>query len=228
MKYFKREITQMPTKAIIEINEDYYYYPKNLRSKSQYMLWAFSDCVLIVAILLTCSLIWYGTRFHFLLAIPVGVAFITARIDDVNILTRIKELFAFMFKPNIFKNNNKPNSSQKLLGSKYISEDGIYFTDAGRYVMWNVEPINLSVLSSGAISMLINQMTSVLIQCPDLEIIAMDTARSLDENIAFLKKRIEVETNPAVKKLYEEFLGEPGSHKAHELLHTTYVKRTIN
>ena len=31
--------------------------------------------------------------------------------------------------------------------------------------------------------------------------------------------------NPAIKKLYEEFLGEPGSHKAHELLHTTYHKR---
>lgn len=34
--------------------------------------------------------------------------------------------------------------------------------------------------------------------------------------------------NPAIKKLYEEYLGEPGSHKAHELLHTTYVKRKIN
>lgn len=34
--------------------------------------------------------------------------------------------------------------------------------------------------------------------------------------------------NPAIKKLYEEYLGEPGSHKAHETLHTTYVKRTIN
>lgn len=34
--------------------------------------------------------------------------------------------------------------------------------------------------------------------------------------------------NPAIKKLYEEYLGEPGGHKAHELLHTTYVKRTIN
>ena len=34
--------------------------------------------------------------------------------------------------------------------------------------------------------------------------------------------------NPSVKRLYEEFLGEPGSHKAHEILHTTYVKRTIN
>ncbi len=31
--------------------------------------------------------------------------------------------------------------------------------------------------------------------------------------------------NPVVKKCYEEFLGEPGSHKAHEILHTTYVKR---
>lgn len=28
--------------------------------------------------------------------------------------------------------------------------------------------------------------------------------------------------NPEIKKLYEEFLKEPGSHKSHELLHTTY------
>jgi NADH-quinone oxidoreductase subunit G len=28
--------------------------------------------------------------------------------------------------------------------------------------------------------------------------------------------------NPSIKKLYDEFLGEPGSHKAHELLHTEY------
>jgi NADH-quinone oxidoreductase subunit G len=28
--------------------------------------------------------------------------------------------------------------------------------------------------------------------------------------------------NPSVVKLYEEFLGEPGGHKAHELLHTQY------
>ena len=33
--------------------------------------------------------------------------------------------------------------------------------------------------------------------------------------------------NPAVKALYEEFLGKPNSHKAHELLHTTYSKKTI-
>lgn len=31
--------------------------------------------------------------------------------------------------------------------------------------------------------------------------------------------------NATVTKLYEEFFGEPNSHKAHELLHTTYVAR---
>ncbi len=34
--------------------------------------------------------------------------------------------------------------------------------------------------------------------------------------------------NESVKKLYADYLGEPGSHKAHEILHTTYVKRSIN
>ncbi len=31
--------------------------------------------------------------------------------------------------------------------------------------------------------------------------------------------------NPQIKALYEKFLGEPNSHKAHELLHTTYAAR---
>jgi NADP-reducing hydrogenase subunit HndD len=34
--------------------------------------------------------------------------------------------------------------------------------------------------------------------------------------------------NPSIKKVYAEFFGEPGSHKAHEILHTSYVKREIN
>jgi NADP-reducing hydrogenase subunit HndD len=33
--------------------------------------------------------------------------------------------------------------------------------------------------------------------------------------------------NPEIKAIYADFLGEPNSHKAHELLHTTYTKRDI-
>ena len=42
------------------------------------------------------------------------------------------------------------------------------------------------------------------------------------------KKIRKSHENPAIKKLYEEYLGEPGSHKAHETLHTSYVKRKVN
>lgn len=31
--------------------------------------------------------------------------------------------------------------------------------------------------------------------------------------------------NPIIQKLYKEYLEKPGSHKAHELLHTHYQKR---
>ncbi len=33
--------------------------------------------------------------------------------------------------------------------------------------------------------------------------------------------------NESVKKLYQEFLGEPNGHKAHELLHTEYMERGV-
>ena len=33
--------------------------------------------------------------------------------------------------------------------------------------------------------------------------------------------------NPFIKQVYDEFLGEPNGHKAHELLHTHYVSRPL-
>ena len=45
-----------------------------------------------------------------------------------------------------------------------------------------------------------------------------------DEDEAMALRRSH--ENPAVIRLYEEFLGEPLSHKSHELLHTHYVPRS--
>ena len=42
-----------------------------------------------------------------------------------------------------------------------------------------------------------------------------------DKNLPIRKSH----ENPVIKKIYEEYLEKPGSHKAHELLHTTYHKR---
>ncbi len=44
---------------------------------------------------------------------------------------------------------------------------------------------------------------------------------SIDESKTIRKSH----ENPFIKKLYDEYLGEVGGHKAHELLHTKYVER---
>ena len=44
---------------------------------------------------------------------------------------------------------------------------------------------------------------------------------SIDEKSKIRKSH----ENPIVKKVYEEFLEEPGSYRAHKLLHTTYSKK---
>jgi len=42
---------------------------------------------------------------------------------------------------------------------------------------------------------------------------------------AIMKLR-KSQDNPEIKQIYKSFLGEPNSHKAHELLHTHYVNRS--
>ena len=49
-----------------------------------------------------------------------------------------------------------------------------------------------------------------------------------DDNIETVQQGEYIFRNGSHILLYEEYLGEPGSHKAHEYLHTTYVKRTVN
>jgi len=55
----------------------------------------------------------------------------------------------------------------------------------------------------------------------DLRALRAKALYNTDES-ATLRKSHE---NPVVKEIYANFIGEPGGHKAHELLHTSYVKR---
>lgn len=48
-----------------------------------------------------------------------------------------------------------------------------------------------------------------------------DALYSADEKSVIRKSH----ENPVVQKIYKEFLGKPGEHKAHELLHTTYSEK---
>jgi len=57
---------------------------------------------------------------------------------------------------------------------------------------------------------------------PDILAKRAEAIYTIDE----LKTIRKSHENPAIKKLYEEYLGEPLSHKAHELLHTHYEDRS--
>lgn len=58
----------------------------------------------------------------------------------------------------------------------------------------------------------------------DLSILEKRTKAIYD---ADKEKTLRISTdNPDVQKLYEEYLGEVGGHRAHELLHTSYTPRT--
>ena len=57
----------------------------------------------------------------------------------------------------------------------------------------------------------------------DLKTLRASVLYTADKNLDIRKSH----ENSAVKKLYDEFFGEPASHKAHEILHTKYVKRGL-
>ena len=57
----------------------------------------------------------------------------------------------------------------------------------------------------------------------DLKSLRANALYSQDERMTLRKSHM----NQEVQTLYKEFLGEPGSHKAHEILHTSYVARPI-
>lgn len=56
--------------------------------------------------------------------------------------------------------------------------------------------------------------------------IAEIRAKALYDEDAASEIRLSHE-NPAIKTVYADFFEKPGSHKAHEILHTTYVKRGL-
>ena len=55
----------------------------------------------------------------------------------------------------------------------------------------------------------------------DVRKLRADSLYSIDEK-SIIRKSHE---NPVIKKIYEEFLGEPGSPIAEKLLHTNYYKK---
>ena len=104
----------------------------------------------------------------------------------------------------------KKNGVQGLIGLERFSKYGVK-TDKAEIAFFSVEPTNISVLSAANIDVKIHYLMMLLSTIPDLEIIALDSCECFDSNKNYVRKRLEIEENEAVRKLLQsdhEFLDE--------------------
>ncbi|HHV09490.1 MAG TPA: 2Fe-2S iron-sulfur cluster binding domain-containing protein [Clostridiales bacterium] len=68
------------------------------------------------------------------------------------------------------------------------------------------------------------QQPGVVRNFTDIRALRAKALYDIDANMPHRKSH----DNPSIKMLYSEYLERPGSHKAHHILHTTYVERSVN
>ncbi len=98
------------------------------------------------------------------------------------------------------------SSLQKLLGLETFTKYGLK-TDKFEIAFYQVEPINISVLSRENVESGIRRLMQLLSTVPDLEIMALDDCECFDANKAYIQKRLNNEQNPQVRKLLEADSG---------------------
>ena len=97
-------------------------------------------------------------------------------------------------------------STRQLMGIARITPHGIQ-TETGERVFYLIRPDNLSVLSPEVIRSRIRSLTVLLSTQPSLELLALDSRESFQQNKEYYRCRLEEETAPEVRALLERDLA---------------------
>ena len=100
------------------------------------------------------------------------------------------------------------NSVQGLLGIESFTKYGLA-TRQGELLFYQVNPINISVLSKTSIETKIRNLMHILSTIPNIEITCTDSSECFDNNQLYLTERIGEEDNPQIRSLLrkdKEFL----------------------
>ncbi len=107
------------------------------------------------------------------------------------------------FKKKEKQEAGRKTSTRQLMGIKAITEYGLETDQHGALVYFIVQPTNLSVLSESSIGARIYALMNVLKGVAEIEMLALNSRESFEDNKNFLQERIQEEENPAVRKLLE-------------------------
>ena len=100
----------------------------------------------------------------------------------------------------------KGRSTQELMGIQNFTRYGLA-TNRGELLFFLVSPTNISVLSHTNIEIKIRHLLMVLSAHPGLEISCLDSCERFDDNKRFIKRRMQEEENPAIRRVLEQEIG---------------------
>lgn len=98
------------------------------------------------------------------------------------------------------KRRKNGRSVQELLGIQRFTRYGL-LTDDGELVFFEIQPVNLAVLSEVNAGLKIRHLQEVLSMHPEMEIVCADAYACFDTNKAYLKDRYRKESNAKVCEL---------------------------
>lgn len=104
------------------------------------------------------------------------------------------------------KNNRQKEkqkqSTRELIGIEDLTDYSIK-TAYGELVYFIIHPTNISVLSESTVSARIYALMTVLKGIVEIEMLCLNSKENFDENKQYLKRRMDAELNPVIRKLLQ-------------------------
>ena len=107
----------------------------------------------------------------------------------------------FNLKNNRQKEKQK-QSTRELIGIDNLTDYSIK-TAYGELVYFIIHPTNISVLSESTVSARIYALMTVLKGIAEIEMLCLNSKENFDENKQYLKRRMDAEPNPVIRKLLQ-------------------------
>ncbi len=101
------------------------------------------------------------------------------------------------------KSENKKSSTRELIGVEDITDYSVR-TPHGELVYFIIHPTNISVLSETSVSARIYALMTVLKGIAEIEMLCLNSKENFDENKQYLKNRMQVESNTAIRNLLQQ------------------------
>ena len=91
----------------------------------------------------------------------------------------------------------KKKSTQQLVGIESVTDSSV-LTAGGELTFYLVQPTNLNVLPESGVRTRVTALLNVLKTSAEMELLALDSKESYQDNRLYYRRRAEEEGNPAI------------------------------